>query len=95
MTTLQDFFNENVKLPTPPAIAFQIVKAVRQDEDFFNKLAEIIKTGPALTARVLKISNSSFYGLIKRVDSLTQAISLIGTQTLKNIALSFVIVEAF
>ncbi len=43
----------------------------------------------------MKIANSSLYGLLYPVDSLAQAISLIGTQTLKNIALSFVIVQAY
>lgn len=95
MTTLQDFFDEKTKLPSPPAIAFQILKAVRQDDDSFDKLAQIIMADPALTARVLKIANSSLYGLRHNVTSLTQAISLIGTQSLKNIALSFVIVQAF
>ncbi len=49
MMTLQDFFDEKVKLPSPPAIAFQILKAVRQDDDSFNDLAAVIMADPALT----------------------------------------------
>ncbi len=95
MTTLQDFFDEKLKLPSPPVIAFNILNAVRRDEESFDSLADIIQADPALTARVLKIANSSLYGLQHPVDSLSRAISLIGTQALKNIALSFVIVQKF
>jgi diguanylate cyclase (GGDEF)-like protein len=92
---LQNFIDERIKLPSPPAIALKVLDAVRQDGDSFNDLAGIIKADPALTARILKIANSSLYRLPKRVDSLAQATALIGTQALKNIALSFVIIEGF
>ncbi|WP_028586045.1 sensor domain-containing diguanylate cyclase [Desulfogranum mediterraneum] len=93
MSTLEDFFSEKIQLPSPPAIALQILKAVRQEESSFADLAEIIRADPALTARILKVANSSLYGLPREISSLTQATSLLGTDTLKNIALSFVIVE--
>ena len=95
MTTVQDFFDERIKLPSPPAIALKILKAVRQDDNSFKELAEIVMADPALAARIMKLANSSLYGLPKRVDSLVQATALIGTQHLKNIALSFVIVQDF
>ena len=95
MTTVQDFFDERIKLPSPPAIALKILKAVRQDDNSFKELAEIVMADPALAARIMKLANSSLYGLPKRVDSLVQATALIGTQQLKNIALSFVIVQDF
>lgn len=95
MTTIQDFFDETIKLPSPPAIALTILNAIRADENSFEEIAEVVAADPALTARILKIANSSLYGLPKQVDSLAQATSLLGTQTLKNIALSFVIVGDF
>lgn len=95
MTMLQDFFNEKIKLPSPPAVALKILSAVRQDESTFNELAEIIAVDPALTARILKLTNSSYYSLPNPVGSLSQATALIGSKTLQNIALSFVIVQRF
>jgi diguanylate cyclase (GGDEF)-like protein len=95
MTTLQDFFDERIKLPSPPAIALKILKAVQQDDNSFEELAEIVMADPALVARIMKLANSTLYGLPNSVDSLTKATGLIGTQNLKNIALSFVIVEDF
>ena len=95
MTTVQDLFDENIKFPSPPAIALKILEAVREEDNSFEDLAAIIKTDPSLSMRILKVSNSSLYGLRQPVDSLAQATSLIGTDTLKNIALSFVIVQDF
>jgi diguanylate cyclase (GGDEF)-like protein len=95
MTTVQEFFNERIRLPSPPAIAIKILKAVREDDNSFKELAEIVMADPALVARIMTLANSSLYGLPKRVDSLAQATALIGTQNLKNIALSFVIVQEF
>ena len=94
-TALQDFFDEKVRLPSPPAVALKILKAVQSDDNCFDELAKIIMADPALTARILRIANSSLYGLSKQVDSIAQATALIGTQTLKNIALSFVFVQKF
>jgi len=95
MRALQDFIRSTNKLPTPPAIALKILKAVRQDNKNFDELAEIVMADPVLTGQILKIANSSMYGLPKQVTSLSQATGLLGTQTLTNIALSFVIVDGF
>ncbi len=94
-TALQDFFDEKARLPTPPVVALKILKAVQSNDNCFDELAEIIMVDPALTARILRIANSSLYGLPKQVNSIAHATSLIGTQTLKSIALSFVFVQKF
>ncbi|MBU0960868.1 MAG: HDOD domain-containing protein, partial [Proteobacteria bacterium] len=95
MASLQDFFDEKCRLPSPPAIALKILEAVQQQENSFDELARIISADPALSARILKITNSSLYGLLQPVNSLSQATALIGTDALKNIALSFAIVQDF
>ena len=95
MTTLTEFIEEKVKLPSPPGIAMNILTAVSQEETTFEDLAEIIKVDPSLTARILKIANSSLYGIPKKVESLQQATSLLGIKALQSIALSFVFVESF
>lgn len=93
MIVLQEFLEEKIKLPSPKAIAIKILEAVTKDEDSFARLANIVKSDPALTARILKVANSAYYGLADQVSSPDQAISVLGTKTLKNIALSFVIFD--
>lgn len=95
MTTVKELFNEKVRLPSPPAIALKILEAVRGEDNSFDDIAQVIMSDPSLTIRVLKIANSSLYGLSQPVTSLSQATGLIGTDAIKNIALSFVIVQEF
>lgn len=93
MSAVKSLIGTTTHLPSPPALAFKIVNAVKDDTNTFQELAEIIKTDPALSSQLLKIANSSLYGLSKKVDCLTKATSLLGTKTLTNIALSFVLVN--
>lgn len=56
-----------------------------------KELARIISADPALTGKLLKVANSSFYSLSSQVTSVERALSVLGTNVIKNIALSFVI----
>ena len=93
MKSIEDILNDEVKLPSLPSIALRIIDAVKTDEASLGELAKIVSSDPALAARVLKISNSSFYSLPQKVDSIQKALTILGTEALKNVALSFVIVK--
>jgi diguanylate cyclase (GGDEF)-like protein len=93
MKSIEEILDGDVRLPSLPAIALRIMDAVKTDEVSLSELARIVSSDPALAARVLKISNSSFYSLPQKVDSIQKALTILGTKTLKNIALSFVIVK--
>ena len=93
MGAIEDLVKDDIKLPSPPAVAVRIIEAIRGDDASFNKLASIISADPALSARILGIANSSFYALPYKVDNIERAVSILGVNALKNIALSFVIVK--
>ena len=93
MTTITEFFEDDIQIPSPPAIAVRILEAVKKDEASFDELAKIISSDPALSAKILKVTNSSFYTLPQKIDSIPKALGVLGTNTLKNIALSFVIAK--
>ena len=85
---------DNIKnLPSLPTIALKIIQEIKRDKISNNALAEIISFDPALTAKILKIANSSFYAFSNGVDSIDRAVHILGQEALKNIALSFVIVK--
>jgi len=91
--SIESLINNRVRLPSPPAIAVKILDAVHQDTTSMQQLAEIISSDPALAARLLRVANSSIYGLSYRVGSIEKALTVLGVNVLKNIALSFVISE--
>ena len=80
-----------VKTPSPADIAVRILNAVQQDGPSLIDLAKIIASDPALTAKLLHVANSGFYSLKYKVTSIEKALTVLGVNVLKNIALSFVI----
>ena len=91
MGAINELVKGDIRLPSPPAIAIRILKAVKRDDASYDELTQLILSDPSLTAKTLKVANSSFYGLSQRVDSLKKALSILGLNAMKNIALSFVI----
>ena len=91
----KDLIKGDFQLPSLPEVAMKILETVKQDKFSFNALGNIISADPALTAKILKMANSSFYSLPKKINSIDKAISILGVTALKNIALSFVISQEF
>lgn len=84
---------QDLQLPSPPAIAMRILEVVKAQEPSFKELGRIISADPALTAKLLKVANSSFYALPNKVTSIDMALAVLGVTALKNTALSFVIAK--
>ena len=88
---IHQLIEEQINLPSPPAIAAQILNTVQDETSSLSDLEKIISADPALTGKMLSIANSSFYSLPNKVANITRAMSILGTNVIKNIALSFVI----
>ncbi len=88
---IQELIENEITLPSPPAIAVQILNTVQKEEAALSELVNIISADPALTGKMLQIANSGFYALKTEVTSIDRALSVLGTNVIKNIALSFVI----
>jgi len=88
---IQQLIAKELNFPSPPAIAVQILNAVQKDDAALSELGEIISTDPALTAKMLKIANSGFFTCNGEITNIKRAMSVLGTNIIKNIALSFVI----
>ena len=58
MTTLADFFKDDIRIPSPPSIAVRILDSVKKDKASFSELANIISSDPALAAKILMVANS-------------------------------------
>ncbi len=80
-----------INLPSPPVIAAQILKTIQDKESSLSDLEQIITADPALTSKLLRIANSAFYALPCAIGNVSRALSILGTNVIKNIALSFVI----
>ena len=88
---IQQLIENELNFPSPPAIAVKILNAVQKDDAALAELGEIIATDPALTAKMLKVANSGIFNCNGSITNIKRAMSILGTQVIKNIALSFVI----
>ncbi len=77
------------RLPSLPAVAMRVVDLCRDDNASIKQLAEIVSHDPALATKLLKTINSSYYGLRHRITNVQQAVSLLGLNEVKMLALSF------
>ena len=80
---------------SPPILYYQLREKLDDPDSTFDDLAAVIKTDPAMSARLLKIVNSAFYGFDKKVDTLTHALNIIGTEQLTDLALGAIVTSKF
>ena len=84
---------EQIKLPSPPTIAVQILNTVQDEAASLQDLTQIIAADPALTLKMLRVANSGLYSMPNEISTIERAVSILGTNVVKNIALSFVIAK--
>lgn len=79
-------------LPTPPAVATKIIELSNKQNTDLDTLASIVAMDPALSAKILSISNSSMYMRRIEADSIEQAVGMFGWSGTLNLALGFAVV---
>ena len=82
------------KLPSLPNIAMEILESIDNDNMDINILSMKIANDQAIAAKVLRVANSSFYGLSGQIDSISRAISVLGFNGLRGIVLAASIMNA-
>lgn len=90
-----DLVKDTIQLSSLQIILDQLNKAVNNPEISFSDIAEIINKDPALCARLLKIVNSSFYAFPSKIETITQAITIIGTNQLRDLVLATTVINSF
>ncbi len=93
--SLDSFIDGIENLPTLPGIAIKILEAVQKEEPDIDEISDIISMDPPLSAKVLRLVNSSFYNLPSKITSVHHSIKMLGLNSVKNIALGFSLVNNF
>lgn len=75
------------RLPTPPAVALQIVNAASRPDCAPGEIVALLGTDPALCGKLLKAVNSCLYGLKQPVASVHRAVHVLGLNTVRSLAL--------
>ena len=95
MQTAEQLVASSVNLVTPPVIFARVKTLVDDPDSTAGDLATAIATDPAMTARVLKLVNSAFWGVSGGVDSLPRAVSLLGMSQVHDLVLASSVIANF
>ncbi len=83
-----DFIRDNPELRSLPQVLAEVIRVADDDESSMSDIAEVIMKDPSLTARVLRIVNSPFYGSMREIGTINQAVITLGTRAVKALALT-------
>lgn len=92
---VNDIINKIEHLPTLPIVSKQIKELFENEDITIRDLEDLIQKDAPLATKILKIVNSSFYGLINKTSSLEHALVILGLKEVKNIVLAFSIQSYF
>lgn len=82
-------------LPTISTVALQINDEIKKESLTAKSLAALINQDPSLTSKILKLSNSAYYGLVKQVNTVDRAVTVLGLNTVQSIAFTVAVYKVF
>lgn len=88
MSAADQLIEKFKKIKTLPHIVTRLVQLVNDEDSTLQDFEEVIRLDPALVARLLILVNSSYFGLTRKVDSISRAVALLGMKNLHNIAVT-------
>jgi HD-like signal output (HDOD) protein len=82
-------------LPSPPLVFTQITKVINDPKTTVKDIAAIMSEDAAMSAKVLRLSNSAFYGARSEITGIRQAILVLGLEAVKSLVLSSSVFDMF
>lgn len=95
MTSAQDLVQGSLELASLPEVVMRTIDLINDPKTSAAEIGQVLGEDPALTARLLKIVNSPFYGFPSRIDTVSRAITVIGTLELLDLILATSVIKAF
>ena len=90
-----DIVNNLGDLPSLPAVVMELLNSIDQEDIDISVLAKKVSHDQALTAKTLRLANSSLYGLQVKVTTIQQAITYLGFQTTRNLITAAAVTGCF
>ncbi|MDD3051761.1 MAG: HDOD domain-containing protein [Candidatus Cloacimonetes bacterium] len=89
---MSNFYNiplDDLKnIPSVPIILRKLMKILENSDVPIDEIVQVISLDPLLSAKTLALANSAYYGASKRIVSITQAVTRLGTSEIKKLAIS-------
>ncbi len=82
-------------LPTLPTIALEVSRLANDPMAGMSEIVRIIRNDPSMTGKILRVSNSAFYGMPRRVESLNMALVVLGMREVSSLVTSISVLKSF
>ena len=92
---LEKIINDVAPLVSLPAVCIRLNEMVNDPSCSAEDMGRVINQDVALTARLLRIANSPMYGFTTQIDTVTRAVTVLGTEQVRDIALATAAVKSF
>lgn len=93
--TARDLIDDKLELVSLPDVVYRINQTVEDPNSSAVEIGRLISEDPALTARLLKVVNSPMFGFPSRIDTVSMAITILGTRQLRDLVLATAVVGQF
>lgn len=86
--TLNDIVHRVDELPALPHVTYRVLTLTSDPRTSITELADTITKDQVLTAKVLRMANSVYYGYARRIFSISEALVILGFSTVRNLVLA-------
>lgn len=86
---------KEVELISFPDIYFKIVEAINSPKSSADYIAQVVSKDPSLSAKLLRLVNSPFYGLSQKIETISRAVAIVGADELSTLALGISAMSVF
>jgi len=83
------------KLPSLPTVVMELLASLDQEDINIEALAAKITQDQALTAKTLRLANSSFYGMAHQITTIAEAIAILGFRTVRGLVTTAALIDTF
>jgi putative nucleotidyltransferase with HDIG domain len=92
---VHELVKKNIQLVSLPEIVIRLNSLINDPNASATDIAKVISQDPALTARLLKIVNSPLYNLQQKIDSVNNAVNILGTRQLRDLIIAATVIKRF
>ena len=88
MLTLERLLHSVVDLPSLSEVAVRVARMADDPDVSADSVGRVVATDQALTARVLRMANSAYYGVARRVSTVPEAVMILGLRTIRTLTMA-------
>lgn len=92
---LQHLVSHTTPLPTVPSVTQRVIASFSSEDVTLGEIAELLETDPVLSAKLLRLANSAYFQVSRSIESVDEAIHILGMAMVRNLVLAGGMVGAF